>query len=75
MQNIKKEPRRLNADWTMQLFCGIHPGTSRIKDLNLVPAWRMYLSRYLDIDKLQSQFAGYWKPYIEHTQGQTGCIR
>jgi len=58
---------RLNADWTMQLFCGIRLGTNRIKDLNLVSAWRVYLSRYLDIDKLQSQFVGHWKPYMEHT--------
>jgi hypothetical protein len=58
---------RLNADWTMQLFCGIRLGSGRIRDLNLVSAWRVYLSRYLDIDNLQSQFVGHWKPYMEHT--------
>ena len=58
---------RLNADWTMQLFCGIRLGTSRIRDLNLVSAWRVYLSRYLDINNLQLQFVGHWKPYMEHT--------
>jgi hypothetical protein len=58
---------RLNADWTMQMFCGIRLGTSKIKDLNLVSAWRVYLSRYLDIDKLQSQFVGHWKTFMEHT--------
>lgn len=58
---------RLNADWTMQLFCGIHLGANKIKDLNLVSAWRVYLSRYLDIDRLQEQFVGHWKPFMEHT--------
>lgn len=58
---------RLNADWSMQMFCGIRLGARRIKDLNLVSAWRVYLSLYLDIDKLQSQFVGHWKPFMEHT--------
>ncbi len=58
---------RLNADWSMQLFCGIRLGASRIKDLNLVSAWRVFLSQYMDIDKLQEQFVRHWKPYMEHT--------
>ena len=58
---------RLNADWTMQMFCGIRLGAKMIKDKNLVSAWRVYLSRYLDIDNLQEQFVGHWKPHMEHT--------
>ena len=58
---------RLNDDWTMQMFCGIRLGASKIKDQNLVSAWRVYLSRHLDIDKPQSQFVGHWKPYMPHT--------
>lgn len=58
---------RLNADWSMQMFCGIRLGAKRIKDMNLVSAWRVYLSKYLDIDNLQTQFVGHWKPFMEHT--------
>lgn len=58
---------RLNADWTMQLFCGIRLGTKRIGDLNLVSAWRVYLSRYVDIDALQMRFVSHWRPYMEYT--------
>ena len=58
---------RLNADWTMQLFCGIRLGTSKIRDLNLVSAWRVYLARHMNVNKLQEQFAAHWKPYMEHT--------
>jgi len=58
---------RLNADWSMQMFCGIRLGAKRIKDLNLVSSWRVYLSRYLDIDHLQTQFVSHWKPFMEYT--------
>jgi hypothetical protein len=58
---------RLNADWTMQLFCGIRLGTKQIRDLNLVSAWRVYLSKHINIDKLQERFVEHWKPYMEHT--------
>lgn len=57
---------RLNGDWTMQLFCGIRLGTRRIGDLNLVSAWRVYLSRYIDSDALQMLLVSHWKPYMEH---------
>ena len=58
---------RLNADWTMQLFCGIRLGASKIRDLNLVSAWRVYLAKHMNIDKVQEQFAAHWRPFMEHT--------
>jgi hypothetical protein len=58
---------RLNADWTMQLFWGIRLGTKQIRDLNLVSSWRVYLSKHINIDKLQERFVEQWKPYMEHT--------
>jgi hypothetical protein len=58
---------RLNADWTMQLFCGIRLGTSKIRDLNLVSTWRVYLAKYMNINRLQEQFVTWWKPHMEHT--------
>jgi transposase, IS5 family len=61
--------RRINTDWSMQLFCGImlRPG-ERIKDEDLVGSWRKYLGQYLNVESLQKVFASHWKPYMETTQ-------
>lgn len=58
--------KRINTDWSMQLFCGIslRPG-ERIKDEDLVGRWRQYLGRYLNIDMLQAILATHWKPYMK----------
>ena len=59
---------RINTGWSMQLFCGISLKPSeRIRDKNIVSAWRMYLGNGLDIEGLQKKFAVHWKPYMEHT--------
>lgn len=61
--------KRINTDWSMQLFCGIslRPG-ERIKDENLPGWWRCYLGKYIDIEKMQKSLATHWKPYMENTQ-------
>lgn len=61
--------KRINTDWSMQLFCGISlKPTERIRDKNIVSAWRMYFGNHLDIEGLQKQCAVHWKPYMEYTQ-------
>jgi hypothetical protein len=60
---------RINTDWSMQLFCGISiKPTERIRDKNIVSAWRIYLGKHLDMEGLQKKFAVHWKPYMEHRQ-------
>jgi transposase, IS5 family len=58
---------RLNTDWSMQRFCGLHlrPGI-RIRDDDLPGRWRKRLSAYLDIDKWQLQLAAHWKIDLAH---------
>lgn len=60
--------RRINTDWSMQLFCGIRlkPGEV-IKDTDLPSAWRSYLGEYLNIDRMQQILASHWKPYMNDT--------
>jgi len=58
----------LNGNWQMQMFCGIQLlGSQQIKDKDIVSRWRTYLSRHLNIDKLQISCVQHWKPYMEHT--------
>lgn len=60
---------RLNADWTMQLFCGIHlQPHQHIKDKDLIWKTRKYVAQYLDIQAIQSILIDYWKPSMKHTQ-------
>lgn len=57
----------LNANWQMQLFCGMQLGAGRsIRDQDIVGRWRRYLSRHLDIDRLQLLCAAFWKPWLKH---------
>jgi hypothetical protein len=57
----------LNANWQMQLFCGMQLGSGQqIRDQDMVGRWRRYLSRYLDIDHLQLICAACWKPWLRH---------
>lgn len=59
---------RINTDWCMQLFCGISlKPTERIRDKNIVSAWRVFLGKDMDIEGLQKEFASQWKPFMEHT--------
>ncbi|MBC7868443.1 MAG: transposase [Gloeobacteraceae cyanobacterium ES-bin-316] len=59
---------QLNGNWQMQMFCGIllKPG-EQIKDKDLVGRWRSFLSRKLDMDKLQMSCVQHWKPFMDHT--------
>lgn len=61
--------KRINTDWSMQLFCGISlkPG-EQIKDEDLPSRWRSYLGKYMDIQVFQKELARSWKPYIESPQ-------
>jgi hypothetical protein len=56
---------RLNTDWGMQMFCGLHLGSRQIRDKNLVSWWRSYLGRHLDISEWQRVLANYWRPWME----------
>jgi hypothetical protein len=57
----------LNGNWQMQLFCSLQlKGSEQIKDKGMVSRWRTYLSKHLDIDKLQIRCVQHWRPYIEH---------
>jgi len=58
---------RLNRDWSMRLFCGMPLDGRKINDLNLVSRWRVYLSQYLSIDKMQQVLASNWKPLMTET--------
>ena len=59
---------QLNGNWQMQLFCGIllRQG-EQIKDKDIVGRWRSFLSRKLDMDKLQMSCVQHWKPFMQHT--------
>lgn len=58
---------RLNHDWSMRLFCGLPLDGRKIRDLNLVSRWRVYLSKYLSIDNMQGILVNHWKPYMAET--------
>jgi hypothetical protein len=59
---------RINTDWSMQMFCGIQlKPTEVIKDTNLPSYWRSYIGESLDIEAMQKEFVGAWKPYLKQT--------
>ena len=57
----------LNGNIDFQMFCGIFLGPERINNFKIVSDIRCYLSRSLDIRKLQEVLANYWKPYLKET--------
>jgi len=58
---------QLNGNWQMQFFCGMQlRHGEQIKDKDIVGRWRSYLSRHIDIDKMQQSCAEQWKPYMQH---------
>jgi hypothetical protein len=59
---------QLNGNWQMQLFCGIllKPG-EQIRDKDIVGRWRSFLSKKLDMDKLQISCVQHWKPFMQQT--------
>ncbi len=59
---------QLNGNWQMQMFCGIQlKQGEQIKDKDIVGRWRHFVSRQLDIDKLQISCVQHWKPFMQHT--------
>lgn len=59
---------QLNGNWQMQMFCGIQlKHGEQIRDKDIVGRWRSFLSRQLDIDKLQISCVQHWKPFMQHT--------
>jgi len=59
---------QLNGNWQMQLFCGILlKQGEQIKDKDIVGRWRSFLSKKLDMDKLQISCVQHWKPFMQHT--------
>ncbi len=52
-----------NLDW--QFFCGIYLGTERLANFKIISEIRTYLSKKLDMDKVQQAFYGHWSPYME----------
>ena len=57
----------LNGNIDFQMFCGIFLGPERINNFKIVSEIRCYLSRCLDIKRLQEVLANYWKPYLKET--------
>jgi len=56
--------QRLNADWQMQMFCGIQLGIARkIRDADIVGRWRRLFGERLNIDMSQDVLAEHWDPY------------
>ncbi len=59
--------QRLNADWQMQMFCGIQLGIAReIRDTDIVGRWRRFFGERLNIDLSQGVLAEYWDPFLEN---------
>ena len=58
---------QLNGNWHMQMFCGIQlKGGQQIKDKDIVGRWRSFISKKLDMDKLQMSCVQHWKPFMQH---------
>lgn len=58
---------RLNTDYAMQYFCGIELKNGKlIKDNSFVSNVRTQISKYFDLDEIQTLFINHWKPEIEN---------
>ena len=58
--------QRINTDWALQYFCGIHLGPGQmIKDKDIVGRCRRYLAEQIDYDAFQEQLASYWSTHIQ----------
>ena len=59
---------RINANWALQIFCGIHLAPNQqIKDKDLIWKTRKYVAEYLSIQQTQGILIQAWKPYMEQT--------
>lgn len=57
---------RLNTDWALQLFCGIHLGPNeQIKDKDLIWKTRVWVSVHLDIEQAQGILIKHWQPWMK----------
>jgi hypothetical protein len=57
----------LNGSYQLQRFCSIElQGSEQIRDKGIVSRWRTYLSRCLNIDRLQLRCVQLWRPFINH---------
>lgn len=60
---------RLNADWQMQMFCGIQLGITRtIRDKDIVGRWRRFFAERMEIDQLQDILAEHWSGFMKSKQ-------
>ena|ERR1022692_900473 len=59
---------QLNGNWQMQMFCGIQlKQGEQIKDRDIVGRWRSFLSKKMDMDKLQISWVQHWKQFMQQT--------
>lgn len=59
--------QRVNADWQMQMFCGIQLDFARkIRDTDIIGRWSRYFGERLNVDTSQDVLAEFWRPYIEN---------
>lgn len=60
--------QRVNTDWQLQYFCGVHLRfTSPVRDKDIVGRWRRFFGEHMDIDELQDVLGRAWKPYLNNT--------
>lgn len=58
----------LNGNWQMQMFCGIQLKINEaIKDKNLMSRVRSQVSKFIDLDQVQTKLMKFWKPYMGDT--------
>ena len=65
----KRLLERINTDWALQFFCGIHLGPNEeIKDTDLIWQIRGFVGAHLDIPSYQKILIEAWKPEMKDTQ-------
>jgi IS5 family transposase len=59
---------RINADWTLQMFCGIQlKAHERIRDRDLIWKIRKYVAEHLSIEEMQALLIEHWKGWMDQT--------
>jgi IS5 family transposase len=59
---------RINADWTLQMFCGIQlKAHKRIRDKDLIWKIRKEVAEHLSIAAMQAVLIEHWKPWMKQT--------
>ena len=62
----RKLIEQLNSNIDYQFFCDIHLGQARIRNYKIVSQIRCQLAQRLDIDRIESILADYWRPYMAY---------